>query len=125
MKSSFRNLPKRQQGSFYSTVIIVAMFGIFLTAALKIAPAYMDNNVVTNTMDGIVANNDMGEMDIDDIRDSLMKTLSINNVKLSGDAIKLVQEGGKQFVDINYETRIPLFYNISAVVSFTNRYEKN
>lgn len=125
MKSSFRNLPKRQQGSFYSTVIIVAMFGIFLTAALKIAPAYMDHNVVTNTMDGIVANNDMGEMNINDIRDSLMKTLSINNVKLSGDAIKLVQEGGQEFVDINYETRVPLFYNISAVVSFTNRYEKN
>ncbi len=125
MKANFRKLPQRQQGSFYSTVIIVAMFGIFLTAALKIAPAYMDNNVIVDTMNGIAANNDMGEMDLADIRDSLMKTLSINNVKLNGDAIKLVQEGGQEFVDINYESRIPLFYNISAVVSFTNRFEKN
>jgi len=125
MKANFRKLPQRQQGSFYSTVIIVAMFGIFLTAALKIAPAYMDNNVIKNTMEGITANNDLSEMTITDIRDSMMKTLNINNVALNGDALQLVQEGSREYVDINYERRVPLFYNISAVVSFNHRYEKN
>lgn len=125
MKASFRKLPQRQRGSFYSTAIIVAMFGIFLTAALKIAPAYMDNNVIVNTMDGIAANNDMAQMSVADIRDSLMKTLSVNNVSLPGDSIKLVQEGSTEFVEISYESRVPLFYNISAVVSFNNRFEKN
>lgn len=125
MKHNFRKLPQSQQGSFYSTVIIVAMFGIFLTAALKIAPAYMDNNVVVNAMEGIAANNDLQEMTISDIRADMMKSLGVNNVALSGDAINVVQEGGQEFVEINYETRVPLFYNISALVSFNNRFEKN
>lgn len=125
MKAGFRKLPQAQQGSFYSTAIIVAMFGIFLTAALKIAPAYMDNNVVVNTMDGIAANNDLATMSAREIQDSLMKTLNVNNVALPGDSIKVVREGGKEVVLIEYDTRIPLFYNISAVVSFSNRFEKD
>ncbi len=85
----------------------------------------MDNNVIVNTMDGIAANNDMAQMSVADIRDSLMKTLGVNNVSLPGDSIKLVQEGSTEFVEISYESRVPLFYNISAVVSFNNRFEKN
>lgn len=125
MKHSFRKLPQTQIGSFYSTAIIVAMFGIFLTAALKIAPAYMDNGVVVNTMEGIAANNDMGEMSLTEIRADLVKSLGVNNVAISGDAVTVVQEGSQEFIDINYETRVPLFYNISALVSFQNRFEKN
>lgn len=125
MKHNFRKLPQSQIGSFYSTVIIVAMFGIFLTAALKLAPAYMDNGVVVNTMEGIAANNDLGEMTITEIRADMMRSLGVNNVTLPGDAINVVQEGGQEFVDIIYKTKVPLFYNISALVSFNNRFEKN
>lgn len=125
MKHHFRKLPQSQIGSFYSTVIIVAMFGIFLTAALKLAPAYMDNGVVVNTMEGIAANNDLGEMTITEIRADMLRSLGVNNVTLSGDAITVVDEGGQEYVDIVYETKVPLFYNISALVSFNNRFEKN
>jgi hypothetical protein len=125
MKQHFRKLPQSQIGSFYSTVIIVAMFGIFLTAALKLAPAYMDNGVVVNTMEGIAANNDLGEMTITEIRADMVRSLGVNNVALSGDAINVVEENGQEFVDIIYETKVPLFYNISALVSFNNRFEKN
>lgn len=125
MKHNFRKLPQRQIGSFYSTVIIVAMFGIFLTAALKLAPAYMDNGVVVNTMEGLAAEKDLGEMTITEIRADMLRSLGVNNVTLSGDTITLVEEGGQEFVDIVYETKVPLFYNISALVSFNNRFEKN
>jgi hypothetical protein len=125
MKAHFRKLPQGQQGSFYSTVIIVAMFGLFLTAALKIAPAYMDHNVVVDTMEGISASKEFEEMTVQEISASLMKTMNVNNVSLPGDALKLVNEGSQEFVEVSYETRVPLFYNISAVVSFSDRFEKN
>jgi hypothetical protein len=125
MKAHFRTLPQTQHGAFYSTVIIVAMFGLFLTATLKIAPAYMDNNVIVNTMEGIAANNNLADMSVSEIREALAKTLNVNNVTLDGDAVRILQEGSQTFVAIDYETRVPLFYNISAVVSFNNRFEKN
>jgi len=124
MKHNFRKLPHRQQGSFYSTAIIVAMFGIFLTAVLKIAPAYMDNSVVVNTMENIAVDKDLEEMTIAEIRSDLMRTLRVNNISLPGNAMVLVREGDREFVDIKYETRVPLFCNISALVSFNNRFEK-
>ena len=120
-----RAMPQKQQGSFYSTVIIVAIFGLVLAATLKVAPLYMDNKVVVNAMDGVIANNDIAEMTVAEIRSSLARTLRVNNVDLPADAIKDVREGNKNYIVISYERRTPLFYNISAVVSFNNRFEKN
>lgn len=117
-------LSGRQQGSFYSTAIIVILFGVFLTVALKIAPAYMDNSVIKNAMEGIDANNDLAQMPLAEIRTSIMRTLNTNNVEFDASNITLVEEGGSEYIDIVYERRIPLFSNISALVSFEQRYEK-
>lgn len=125
MITMHKPLPRKQQGSFYSTVVIVVMFGIFLTASLKIAPTYMDNNVIQNAMEGIAANNDMAEMSLAEIRSNLMRTLNTNNVDLDASKVLLVSEGNKDYIEINYTSEVPLFYNISAVMSFENRFDKN
>lgn len=125
MKSISKAMPQSQLGGFYSTVIIVAMFGLFLTAGLKIAPLYMDNNVIVDAMEGVMANNDISEMSVGEIRSALNRTLIVNNVELPGDAMTEVREGSMDYVLISYEARTPLFYNISAVVAFENRFAKN
>lgn len=125
MKSIVRAMPQTQLGGFYSTVIIVAMFGLFLTAGLKIAPLYMDNNVIVDAMEGVMANNDISEMSVGEIRSALNRTLIVNNVELPGDAMTEERDGSMDYVVISYEARTPLFYNISAVVQFENRFAKN
>ena len=125
MKSIVRAMPQVQVGGFYSTVIIVAMFGLVMTAALKVAPLYMDNNVVVDAMEGVMANNDISEMSLGEIRSALSRTLIVNNVDLPGDAMTEVREGSTDYIVISYEARTPLFYNISAVVSFDNRFARN
>ncbi len=125
MKAHFRKLSQSQQGSFYSTVVLLAMFGIILTAALKIAPAYLDHKVVVDTMKGIAASKDFDAMTIEEISASLVPTMDVNNVKLAADALKVVNDGSREFVEVSYETRVALFANISAVVSFSDRFEKN
>lgn len=124
MRKVQMKLPGSQQGSFYSTVIIVIMFGLFLTTALKITPAYLDNNIIVNAMEGVAANNELADMSVNEVRSALMRTLNTNNVKLDAQSITIVRIGNQEFVDINYETTVPLFYNISALVSFSNRFEK-
>ena len=125
MRKAQMKLPGRQQGSFYSTVIIVIMFGLFLTMALKITPAYLDNNIIVNAMEGVSANNELAEMTMTEVRSALMRTLNTNNVKLDAQSITIIRIGSEEFIDINYVTTVPLFYNISALVSFSNRFEKN
>jgi hypothetical protein len=90
---------------------------------LKIAPKYIDNNVVINAMESVAANNNLKEMSINEIRSGVMRTLDVNNVTLDAQAIQLVRVDGRDYVDINYEAKVALFYNISAVVAFENRFE--
>ena len=118
--------PKQQRGSIYTTLILVAMFALFLISALKIAPAYMDNGIIRDAMEGIAATNDMETMSIAEIRTALMRTLNTNSVEnFDAENVVLVREGGEEFIDINYESRAPLFYNIEAVVVFKNRFPKS
>lgn len=116
---------KAQRGSIYTTMVLVALFGLFILAGLKIVPAYIDNNVIVNAMNGMAANNGLAEMNIADIRSTLMRTLNTNRVEgFDAANVVLVKEGGKEYIDVNYEARKPLFYNIEAVVIFKNRFEK-
>ena len=118
---------KRQKGaSFFGIVILLVIVGLFLLSALKVAPSYMDNNVIVNTMEGIISNNDFKAMSIAEIRADLQRSLVTNNIRdFEGANVVLTREGNDSFVDINYESRVPLFYNISVVVTFENRFDKN
>ena len=116
---------KRQRGAFYSTLILVALVGLFLTAGLKIAPAYIDNNIIVDAMEGIRENNNIAELGLPEIRTMLMRTLNTNNIRNFDAAnVVLVREGAMEYIDINYETRVRLFFNIDAMVKFENRFDK-
>jgi len=118
-------LPSRQRGSFYVTLTMLVLLGAALTLALKLAPAYAGNSVVKSSMATLMTKTEYKSMGIEDIRKSLIKTIQINNVE-GFDAGKAViaHDGGKDYVDINYEIRIPIVYNVSAIVEFKNRFDK-
>jgi hypothetical protein len=115
---------KAQRGSVYTTMILVILFGIVILAALKIVPAFVDDRAIDGTMENLAQSGDFADMSINDIRSSLMRTLNTNRISFDANNVQLVREGGKEFVDVNYETRKRLFYNIDAVVSFEHRYTK-
>lgn len=86
----------------------------------------MDNNVVTNAMEGIIANNDFETMSVQDIKYDLQRSLTTNSIRdFDINNVVLTREGDDSFIDINYERREPLFYNIEIVVVFKNRFDKN
>ena len=125
MKALRAKSAKAQRGSIYTTIILVALFGIVVLAVLKIAPAYVDDNTVNNTMRNIAETKEFATMSISEVRSSFMKTMNVNRIDFDAANIVLVREGGNEYVDIKYESRKPLFYNLDAVAKFSHRYEKN
>lgn len=122
----FASLKRQTGASVFGIVILLVIVGLFLLSALKVAPSYMDNNVIENTMEGIISNNDFRAMSISEIRAELQRSLVTNNIRdFEGSNVVLTREGNDSYVDINYESRVPLFYNISVVVTFENRFDKN
>jgi hypothetical protein len=125
MKALRASSAKAQRGSIYTTMILVALFAIVILAALKIVPAYIDDSAVNSTMEDLAAGEDFATMSIADVRTALMKTMNTNRIPFDANNVVLVKEGGSEYVDVNYESRKPLFSNIEAVVVFKHRYEKN
>jgi hypothetical protein len=118
--------PARQQGaSLWGVMILVGLIGLVLTMALKIAPTYMTNNIIANAINGIIANNDIKTMPITEIRNDLMRTVRTNRIEGFNPAdVKVVRENDIEYIDIKYERRVHLMYNIDAVVMFNNRFNK-
>jgi hypothetical protein len=117
--------PGKQLGaSLWGIMLLVGLIGLVLTVALKIAPAYLSNGVITNAMEGVIANNDIKTMEIAEIRNDIMRTLRTNRITFNPADIKVVRENNVEYIDINYETRVDIMYNIDAVVSFENRFNK-
>ncbi len=117
--------PGKQSGaSLWGIMTLVALIGLVLTVALKIAPAYLSNGVITNAMEGVIANNDIKTMNIAEIRSDIMRTLRTNRITFNPADIKVVRENNVEYIDINYETRVDIMYNVDAIVSFENRFNK-
>lgn len=125
MKSLRASSAKAQRGSIYTTMILVALFGLVILAALKIAPAYIDDSTISGTLENMSETDEFSTMTITEVRQGLMRTLNTNRVDFDASNVVLTREGGKEYVDVNYESRKPLFYNIEAVVVFSHRFEKN
>ena len=115
----FASLKAQKGASVFGIVILLVIVGMFLLSALKVAPSYMDNNVIVNAMEGIISNNYFEAMSISEVRASLQRTLTTNNIReFDMTNVVLTREGDDRFVDINYEPRVPLFYNIEILVVY-------
>ena len=118
-------LPARQRGALYAAVILLLLVGAVITATLKIVPAYNDNNIVKAAVESIAARPEHKTMSISDIRKDVLRSLRVNNIEnFDADDVKSTREAGKDYIDVVYETSVPMVANISAVVSFNYRYNK-
>jgi hypothetical protein len=110
--------------SIFATFLVVVLIGLFAMSGLKVVPAYLDNNVIVGAIEAMDDNTGLTEMNIREIRDGLSRSLITNGIRdFDFENVQLVEDGRNEYLDINYEARAPLFYNIEAVVVFTNRFE--
>ena len=93
--------PARQQGaSLWGVMILVGLIGLVLTIALKIAPAYMSNNIIGNAINGVIANNDIKTMAITEIRNDVMRTVRTNRIEgFSAADIKVTRQNDLEYIE--------------------------
>ena len=122
---TIRRNPAYQQGaSLYAIIVMMTMLGIIIFAGLKIAPAYIDNQIITTTVENMRESGELERMPLRELRSRINRTMQINNVNFDPQNINEVAEGGVQYIEVQYESRVDLFANIDAVVEFDYRIEK-
>jgi hypothetical protein len=117
----------QQRGaSFFGTLIVILMIGTFIAVGFKLYSPYLQHGTLTSVVEDIVNDRDELSKPVAVIRGDIYKRLTINQVDLpSPDALTIVNEQGVIKFTINYEQRVPMFYNIDAVVKFNDYYEAN
>lgn len=117
---------RRQQcgASFFSTMMILMVIGIFAAVGLKLYPVYFDHYLINSTVVDLTENQSDIAKSNREIRIILSKRFRVNQVKLpSEEALKLERDAGVLTITLNYQVEVPMFYNVAALVKFDEKYE--
>lgn len=115
---------KRQRGlGMLQWALVIAIAGFFLLFAFKVVPLYAENRYVESALRSLETGGEkVRDMTDAEIRKKLGNFYMINNVRSEGPTknIKIDRRSEDLLITIDYETRVPLFYNIDLVLSFQN-----
>mgnify|MGYP006000991253 CR=1 FL=1 len=110
--------------SFFSTLIVLMMAGSLLATAFKIYQPYLDHMAVKTVLENITVDYDELRKPVATIRSDINQRLYINQVSLpSQEALSITDDKGLLKFDLKYEVRLPMFFNVDAVIKFAEYYE--
>ena len=118
--------PARRQGGLSAigglVVLILVVGGITLT--LKLAPHYIDFYTMQSVIEGLPAQEVRG-MTRTGLSDMLEKRFKINNLRgfKIRDIITVDRGRDGTVLEVKYERREHLFFNVDVVITFEKRYE--
>lgn len=118
-----RGLIKQQGLSSSNLVVVIALFGFFLTLAFKMGPVYLDNMGVRSAMKSLAEGNpDLASMSKGEVRSQLSRYFLINNIRDKNITdIEVVKQKDRLLINDEYEVRVPLFLNVDVVMAFRNQ----
>jgi Tfp pilus assembly protein PilE len=105
-----------------SFVVVAAVVGFFLFIVMKLFPMYQEFFSVKSAMKSLAAESGIANQQPAQIKEKFFKRLYISyssNVK--PEHVKIENKGSGQgtMMYVNYEVRVPLFYNLDAVGKFS------
>lgn len=115
-------LQRQQRGmGLLAWIIVIAIFGFFLTLGIKSFPIYMNHYKVVSIMKLAANQPDVANASPTDIRKSMDRRFDVDMVNyIQPEDVKVINDksGKGRILMVDYEVRIPMFYNIDAVYKF-------
>lgn len=99
-------------------VIVLAAF--FVTLIVRLGPAYMQFGTIESIMNSVAESPEPIDGGSKGIMSTISRRMEVNDVRdIDMKSFKLTRAGdGKYDVNLSYERRIHLFFNVDAVLSF-------
>lgn len=119
---------KHQLGMAMSSwMIVIGLAGFFLTLFFKMGPAYLDNWGVRSALKSMVrSSKDIHELDKDQIYSQISNYFTINGVRdVRPRDLKIVRKHDRTLINHDYETRVPIFFNVDVVMKFRNQVDSS
>lgn len=104
---------------------IAVLLGFVGLLALKLFPAYLENMRVETVLKNVKAENNLSTMSQDDLVSSLEKHFDIEDITRVDPTkdLKIEDHGHTRIIRLAYEVRIPMAYNVTALLKFDDHVE--
>jgi type II secretory pathway pseudopilin PulG len=113
---------RRQRGmTLLGVLSILGVLGIFVLAAVRLAPAFLEYQTVAKALDSVKSS---GETQPAQISRSIEKTLDLGDVKsIEAKDVEISREDDQLIVHAVYDYKAPFLANISFLVHFDKQVE--
>ncbi|MGH1371810.1 MAG: DUF4845 domain-containing protein [Cellvibrionaceae bacterium] len=106
-------------------IVVLAVAGFAMLSVFRLTPAYMDDRYIQQALLSLADEGaQIQDMSNSEIRKKLSGFFMVNNVRnYSAKDFKIERKRDQILVKMNYEVRVPMIYNISAVMTFKNEWD--
>ena len=115
-----QTLVKQRGITLIGFIIVMAVVGFFIFLGMRLVPVYVEYYSVVSDLKAVCQQPDSEKLTADGIRAKLALRFLVSyvqNVDLKKH-VKLVKDGDQKQVNITYEVRRPLIYNLDFVAKF-------
>lgn len=111
---------RHQSGmSLLGMLAIAVMVGFFVMCGLRLAPSYFEYLTVKDIVTKVATEYGAEQKTARELRRTIENNLNTNQVYgIEPKDIEIFRKEGKTFIDANYESRIPVFGRIDAIMTF-------
>ena len=105
------------------TVVVVV---VFITAATKLVPPFMEYNTIQGLMENVLSDPKVGLQSTDELQADLGKRFLINNIAvIEPSDVVITREGSEVVMVVDYEVRKNFFSNIDFAITFKEEFRKS
>ena len=112
---------KAQRGiTLIGFIMLLAVIGVFLFVGFKLFPVYAEYYSAVTDLKAICKEPDAPNASMQDVRNKLDRRFNVSYVESINTVkdVKIITEGDTKLVNIKYEVRRPLIYNLDFVAKF-------
>lgn len=118
-------LRKSQEGvSTLAVMLLGPLVAIFILVVIKLIPVYLEYSSVKSVLNGMTSDRAETYTSAGMVTSTLFKRLNVNEVKsVETENVLVEREGAVYTITIDYEVKVPLFYNIAILITFSDKGE--
>ena len=119
------HLRQRQLGlGLWGWLFVLAVIGFVAMIVLKLVPIYLSEMSIERVVKSTAGDQGNAGLPLPELRKAMRTRWDVEGITtLDMNEIKLVKSGTGRALSYDYEARTELFYNISIVVHFENKFQ--
>ena len=118
----------KQNGmTFWGLLVVATIFGFFVLLFFKLVPSYIEHAKIKTALDNIAHQPDIATMEKSQIKAAFDRRFNIDSVDEIdlNKALTVEKKPGSMIIRFAYERRVPLAYNVTALIEFDDTAQVN